>query len=459
VLTRAQARACGLADAVVRRLVRRGVWWACSYGVVGVVTVPAHSTADATAHADSERRRHALAAAAAALRRHEHVVSGPSAAVLHGLPMLRVPPTVQLTAAEPATPGARAGVLVRPATRRFGLGPTIVGGLLITRRLHLLALAATFWVALLVGVGILAYTFGLRHAFDADHIAAVDNTTRKLMADTENPRKPLSVGFWFSLGHSTIVFALAFLLSVGVKALAGPVEDDSSVLHSVTGVIGASVSGVFLWILGILNLMVLLGIIKVAREMRSGRYDEAQLEEQLNKRGFMNRFLGGLTKSVRKPWHIYPVGVLFGLGFDTATEVGLLVLAGGAAAFSLPFYAILVLPILFAAGMCLMDTVDGVLMNGAYGWAFARPVRKVFYNITITSISVAVALIIGTIELVGVIAHQAKIETGPLAAIANIPLDYAGYGIVGLFLASWVIALAVWRFGRIEERWSANLAP
>jgi high-affinity nickel-transport protein len=313
-----------------------------------------------------------------------------------------------------------------------------------------------------VGVGILAYTFGLRHAFDADHIAAVDNTTRKLMADnvaTGNDRKPLSVGFWFSLGHSTIVFGLAFLLSVGVKALAGPVEDDSSVLHSVTGVIGASVSGVFLWVLGILNLMVLLGIMKVAREMREGRYDEVELEEQLNKRGFMNRFLGGLTRSVRKPWHIYPVGVLFGLGFDTATEVGLLVLAGGAAAFSLPFYAILVLPILFAAGMCLMDTIDGVLMNGAYGWAFAKPVRKVFYNITITSISVAVALIIGTIELIGVVADQAKITTGPLAGIANIPLDYAGYGIVALFLGSWVVALLVWRFGRIEERWSANLAP
>ncbi|MGI9155099.1 MAG: HoxN/HupN/NixA family nickel/cobalt transporter [Marmoricola sp.] len=313
-----------------------------------------------------------------------------------------------------------------------------------------------------VGVGILAYTFGLRHAFDADHIAAVDNTTRKLMADnteTGNTRKPLSVGFWFSLGHSTIVFMLAFLLSIGVKALAGPVEDDSSALHSITGVIGASVSGVFLWILGILNLVVLLGIIKVFKEMRSGAFDEAQLEEQLNKRGFMNRFLGGLTKSVRKPWHIYPIGVLFGLGFDTATEVGLLVLAGGAAAFSLPFYSILVLPILFAAGMCLMDTTDGVFMNAAYGWAFARPVRKVFYNITITSISIAVALIIGTIELIGVIADQAKVTTGPLAAVANIPLDYAGYGIVALFFASWVVALAVWRFGRIEERWSANLAP
>jgi nickel/cobalt transporter (NiCoT) family protein len=313
-----------------------------------------------------------------------------------------------------------------------------------------------------VGVGILAYTFGLRHAFDADHIAAVDNTTRKLMQDNIDNgggRKPLSVGFWFSLGHSTIVFALSFLLSAGVKALAGQVENDGSELHSITGVIGASVSGVFLWILGVVNLIVLLGIIKVFRQMRRGRYDERQLEEQLNKRGFMNRFLGGLTRSVRRPWHIYPVGVLFGLGFDTATEVGLLVLAGGVAAFNLPFYSILVLPILFAAGMCLMDTIDGVFMNAAYGWAFARPVRKVYYNITITTISVAVALVIGTIELIGVLADQAKITTGPLASIAGIPLDYAGYGIVAFFVLAWVVAIAVWRFGRVEQRWSADLSP
>jgi len=317
-----------------------------------------------------------------------------------------------------------------------------------------------------VGVGILAYTFGLRHAFDADHIAAVDNTTRKLIADNiareaegaPPQRKPLSVGFWFSLGHSTIVFALAFLLSIGVKSLVGPVEDDSSTFHTVTGVIGPSVSGIFLWVLGILNLAALLGILKVFREMRQGRYNEAELEQQLDSRGFMNRFLGGLTKSVTKPWQIYPIGVLFGLGFDTATEVGLLVLAGGAAAFHLPFYAILVLPILFAAAMCLMDTIDGVFMNGAYGWAFARPVRKVFYNITITSISVIVALVIGTIELVGVFADRFSITSGPLAAIAAIPLDYAGYGIVGLFVLTWAIALAVWRFGRIEERWSSDLA-
>jgi len=196
----------------------------------------------------------------------------------------------------------------------------------------------------------------------------------------------------------------------------------------------------------------------VFRRMRRGVFNEQELEDQLNKRGLMNRFLNGLTKSVRKPWHIYPIGVLFGLGFDTATEVGLLVLAGGAAAFNLPFYAILVLPILFAAGMSLMDTTDGVFMNFAYGWAFAKPVRKVFYNITITALSVAVALIIGTIELIGVLVEQANIESGPLVDIANIPLDYAGYGIVALFALSWVVAFSIWRLGRIEEKWSDRLA-
>jgi high-affinity nickel-transport protein len=312
-----------------------------------------------------------------------------------------------------------------------------------------------------VGVGVLAYSFGLRHAFDADHIAAVDNTTRKLLGDraVRGGRRPLSVGFWFSLGHSSIVFVLSFLLALGVKALAGQVEDGGSRLHAVTGVIGASVSGVFLWVLGLLNLGALAGILKVLRSMRRGEFDEAELEAQLDRRGLMNRLLGGLTRAVRKAWHIYPVGVLFGLGFDTATEVGLLVLAGGAAAFSLPFWSIVVLPVLFAAGMCLMDTVDGVLMNAAYGWAFARPARKIFYNITITSISVAVALVIGTVELVGVLADQAHITTGPLAAIGGIDLDYAGYGIVALFVLAWLVALGVWRVGRIEERWSADLLP
>ena len=317
-----------------------------------------------------------------------------------------------------------------------------------------------------VGVGILAYTFGLRHAFDADHIAAIDNATRKLVTDVVDreaagqtvTKKPLSLGFWFSLGHSTIVFMLAFLLAVGVKALVGPVEDDDSTLHTITGVIGPSVSGAFLWILGLLNLAALLGIVSVFRKMRRGEYSEAELEKHLDARGFMNRFLRPLTKSIRKPWHIYPVGVLFGMGFDTATEVGLLVLAGGAAAFNLPFYVVLVLPILFAAGMCLADTIDGVFMNAAYGWAFARPIRKVFYNMTITSLSVIVALVIGTIELVGVFADRFSITSGPLAAIAEINLDYAGYGIVGLFVLVWVVALLVWRLGRIEERWTADVS-
>lgn len=308
-----------------------------------------------------------------------------------------------------------------------------------------------------IGIGVLAYTLGLRHAFDADHIAAIDNTTRKLLAD--GGRKPLSVGFWFSLGHSTVVFGLTFLLGVGVRALAGQVGDDSSVLHAVTGVVGSSVSGVFLWIIGLVNLGVLVGIVGVFRRMRRGEYDEAELEEHLAKRGVMNRFLGGLTRAVRRPWHIYPIGFLFGLGFDTATEVTLLVLAGGAAAFTLPFYAVLVLPVLFAAGMSLLDTVDGVFMNVAYGWAFARPVRKVYYNITITGLSVAVALVIGTIELVGVLVQETGTTSGPLVAIADVPLDDAGYGIVGLFVVAWLVAIAVWRFGRVEQRWSATGAP
>jgi high-affinity nickel-transport protein len=311
-----------------------------------------------------------------------------------------------------------------------------------------------------IGVGILAYSLGVRHAFDADHIAAVDNVSRKLLADNRKggaERKPLAVGFWFSLGHSTIVFGLALLLALGVRALMDPVRRQDSSLHTITGVIGPSVSGMFLWLVGFLNLIALIGIIKVFRNMRSGHYDEPALERQLESRGFINRFLGGLTKSVARPWHIYPIGVLFGLGFDTASEVGLLVLAGGAAAFDVPFYAILVLPILFAAGMCLMDTTDGILMNYAYGWAFLTPVRKVFYNLAITALSVAVALVIGTIELVGVLADRLAVNSGPLASIANINLDHVGYIIVGLFVVSWLAAISVWKFGRIEHRWSTDV--
>jgi nickel/cobalt transporter (NiCoT) family protein len=306
-----------------------------------------------------------------------------------------------------------------------------------------------------VGLGITAYTLGMRHAFDADHIAAIDNTTRKLMADRQ---RPVSIGFWFSLGHSSVVFGLCFLLGIGVRALAGQVENQSSTLQQTTGLIGTTVSGVFLYIIGVINLVILVGIVKVFGQMRRGTFDEAALEHQLNNRGFMNRLLAGVTRAVTKPWQMYPIGLLFGLGFDTATEVSLLVLAGGAAAFNLPWYALLTLPILFAAGMSLLDTIDGCFMNFAYGWAFSKPVRKVYYNIIITGLSVAVALIIGTIELISILTDRFGIRTGPLATIGGLDLNYVGYVIVGLFIGTWVVALAVWRLARIEDRWTARLA-
>ncbi|MFD8913446.1 HoxN/HupN/NixA family nickel/cobalt transporter [Streptomyces sp. NPDC059575] len=306
-----------------------------------------------------------------------------------------------------------------------------------------------------VGIGITAYTLGMRHAFDADHIAAIDNTTRKLMNEG---KRPLSVGFWFSLGHSSIVFALAFLLSLGVKALAGPVENDNSTLHSVTGWIGTTVSGVFLYVIAIINLLILAGIWKVFRQMRGGHFDEAALEEQLNNRGLMNRILGRLMKSITKPWQMYPLGLLFGLGFDTATEIALLVLAGSGAASGLPWYAILCLPVLFAAGMCLLDTIDGSFMNFAYGWAFSKPVRKVYYNLTITGLSVAVALIIGTVELLGLIAEKAHLHGAFWDWVSGLDLNIIGYVIVGLFFLTWVLALVIWKAARIEEKWTAGLA-
>ena len=306
-----------------------------------------------------------------------------------------------------------------------------------------------------VGLGLTAYTLGMRHAFDADHIACIDNTTRKLMAEGQ---EPVSTGFWFSLGHSSVVFVMVAGIALGVRALASGISSENSDLANITGIWGTSVSGVFLLLIGIINLVSLVAILNVFREMRQGRYDEAELERQLDSRGFMNKILGRVTKLVTKPWHLYPTGFLFGLGFDTVTEIGLLVIAGGAVAANLPFWAVLVLPILFTAGMSLLDTLDGAFMNVAYGWAFARPVRKVYYNITVTALSVAVALIIGGIELIGLLAEKTGITSGPLAALGDLDLEYVGYGIVALFVLTWVFSLAIWKFGRIEERWSADLS-
>ena len=350
--------------------------------------------------------------------------------------------------------------LDRGQRRIVGLMFTAVAGLHVLGFAMLLGLVAPNHYSLgasgtfTVGIGVTAYTLGMRHAFDADHISAIDNTTRKLMAEG---KRPMSVGFWFSLGHSTIVFALALLISLGVRALDGPVRHDNSRLHDVTGWIGTTVSGTFLYLIAALNIVILVGILKVFREMRRGHYDEAELERQLDNRGFMNRFLGRLTKAVTRPRQMYPIGVLFGLGFDTATEVALLVVAGSAGAAGLPWYAILCLPILFAAGMSLLDSLDGSFMNFAYDWAFSRPVRKVFYNLTITGLSVAVAFMIGTIELGGLIAEHLNVSGGFWSWFEGIDINLLGFVIVGMFVATWAIALSVWHFGRIEERWSAQL--
>lgn len=301
-----------------------------------------------------------------------------------------------------------------------------------------------------VGLGLTAYLLGVRHAFDADHIAVIDNTTRKLVGEG---KRSLSAGFWFSLGHSSVVFGLAFLLALGVKALIGPVQDENSSMLQTLGLIGSLVAGTFLILIGLTNLFAVVGIAKVFREMRSGDFDEAELERQLHSRGFMARLLGRVMRRVGKPWHLYPVGLLMGLGFDTATQVALLVLAAGTAAFTLPWYAILVLPVLFAAGMSLFDAADGIFMARAYGWAFLKPIRKVYYNLTVTLLSVFVALVIGVIVLVGLLVDRLGIQSGPLAFIGSADLEFVGFTIVGLFVVVWLVALAVWRFGRIEERW------
>jgi high-affinity nickel-transport protein len=302
-----------------------------------------------------------------------------------------------------------------------------------------------------VGTGLTAYTLGLRHAFDADHIAAIDNTTRKLMAEG---KRPMSVGLFFSLGHATIVLVLALLFSAGVRAF-GP--HGHSGLAAVGGWIGPAVSGTFLYLIAAVNLAILWGILRLFAGLRRGRYDEGELEARLASRGLMNRLLAPAARAVRAPWHMYPGGLLFGLGFDTATEVGLLFLAVGAAGAGLPVYAILCLPILFAAGMSLLDTIDGSFMNFAYGWAFSEPVRKLFYNLTITGLSVLVALVIGTIEIVGLLASKAGAHGAVWAWFESIDINALGVIIVGLFLATWLVAVGVWRLGRFEQRWNSAL--
>jgi nickel/cobalt transporter (NiCoT) family protein len=305
----------------------------------------------------------------------------------------------------------------------------------------------------LVGLGFVAYMFGLRHAFDADHIAAVDDTVRFML---QKGKRPLSVGFFFSLGHSTVVFALA----IGIAFAASEVKTEMPHLKELGAIIGAGVSGSFLWIIGILNLVVLLDILKIWKTAKSGTHSHAHLEALLQKRGLLNRLFGGrLQRLMNHSWQMYPLGVLFGLGFDTASEVGLLAMTAGASAGDLPVPAVLSLPILFAAGMTMMDTTDGVLMSKAYDWAFLNPLRKIFYNITTTGLSVAVALLVGSIELLQVFVGLLGLHGRFFDAVAALDFGILGYLIVGMFLLAWGLSVAVWKFGRMEQRYSVMSMP
>jgi high-affinity nickel-transport protein len=296
------------------------------------------------------------------------------------------------------------------------------------------------------GLGALAYTLGLRHAFDADHIAAIDNTTRKLLQDG---KRPLGVGFFFSLGHATIVLSLTAALALATAT----VDSKLPALRGVGGFVGASVSGTFLWIIGILNLVVLIDVCRIFLDMRTGAYDEHRLERRLLDRGLLSRlFLGRLASRIRSSWHMYPLGLLFGLGFDTATEVGLLALAGGVASHHVPLAAVMSLPLLFTAGMSLGDTAGGALMSRAYGWAFSNPLRRTFYNLTVTGLSVVVALLIGTVELLQVTTRAFELHGGFWGFAANLDLGRVGYAITGLFVVAWAAAAIAWKRARLDGR-------
>jgi high-affinity nickel-transport protein len=305
----------------------------------------------------------------------------------------------------------------------------------------------------LMGLAGLAYTFGLRHAFDADHIAAIDTTTRRLM---QPGRRPFGVGFFFALGHATVVF----LMTLAVALTAQSIATDMPMLRAVGSFVGTTISGVFLYAMGIVNLIVLLDVYRVFRAMRRGRYDGASFDAALVGGGFLTRWFGRVFDLVSRPRQMYWVGLLFGLGFDTATEVALLTTAGIAASQALPLTAVLSLPVVFAAGMSLLDSADGVLMCGAYGWAFTNPLRKIFYNLTITGLSVIVALVIGTIQIVTLVTDRILgVHTGIWGVIQDLDFQTMGLLMAGLFAFSWIISLAVWHFGRLDERFTATPEP
>ena len=308
------------------------------------------------------------------------------------------------------------------------------------------------WIAgkdhhILFGMGILAYTLGLRHAFDADHIAAIDNTVRKLL---QQRRDPVGVGFYFSIGHSTVVFLMAVLLGISVKWA----KSELPHFQDIGGTIGTLVSGFFLVLIGILNLIILVSLIKLFAKLRHQRVNEEEVDALLEARGFVSRFVGPYFKVISRSWHVLPLGFLFGLGFDTASEIALLALSSGASQQAISFIGILSLPILFASSMSLLDTLDGIVMKSAYNWAFFNPIRKIYYNITITAISVIAALVIGVIELLQIIADKFDFKGRFWDFIQSIQFDYLGYILVALFLVTWLISTLIWKFGKVEQHWS-----
>ena len=296
-----------------------------------------------------------------------------------------------------------------------------------------------------IGVGLTAYLLGVRHAFDADHIAVIDNTTRKLVGDG---RCAETAGFWFALGHSSVVFGLSIALAFGLRGIGGAVQDGGSSTIATFEFIGTVAAAVFLILLGVTNLSAAIRIARMYRAARRGRLEDNRLEEHLRHRGLVAPLLGGVIDRIRSPRQLYPVGLLMGLGFDTASQVALLVLAAGTAAWTVPWYAILVLPVLFAAGMTLCDTADGTFMARAYGWSFTDPMRKLAYNLTVTALSVVVALVVGTIVLAGLLRDQLDASTETLTFLADIDLRGAGIAVVVLFGAIWSVAVLMRRSRR-----------
>ena len=298
---------------------------------------------------------------------------------------------------------------------------------------------------LLFGLCIAAFVLGIRHGVDADHIVAIDNTTRKLMHEG---KRPFTVGTWFSLGHSTVVVGLTILLVLATKV----VVQSSPILQSTGTLIGTAVSGTFLFLIGVINALIVVGVYRVFQNLRRGRLNESELNELLENRGFLNRYFKGLFRIVRKPWQIYPVGVLFGLGFDTASEILLFALAVSfGVASGVPIWMVLILPLMFTLGMVLVDTTDGVTMCVAYGWAFVKPLRKIYYNLTITVISVLVAFVIGTVELLQVLSGELNLQGPFWVWLARLDFETIGYGIIGIFVVSWLASVALWRYKRFDE--------